>query len=279
MLPFITQYMLFTHSIADSSKLQFQEMHVAFHDMAETISAAAVSNVESFPFVRVKLFEVKASQMRQLTGIEMFSWNPLITASQRSNWSSFVARESGWYNESKEFVINDDTHLLTHSSYTVNETVPSDVWQIQEDGSSGPVDESAALLAPMWQMSPPPFSPSFINYNIMEEAFVQTMLSVMQRTRDGIMSALDSTLERLAIRAVTPHDHEAFHLLYVDALQKNISSFDHPHSVHLQPVFEKLQDPGSPLAGFLSFVVPWDKYLSNLLPATVEGVVAVLSNT
>ena len=252
-------------------------MQVAFHDMAETITAAAISNNEKFPFVTVKMFEVKASQSRQLTGIEIFSWNALVTAVQRPIWQVYVDRNSGWYEESKTHVMNDDSNLLSSSSYAVNETVRNYIWKGINPGEI--VEESASLLAPLWQVSPPPFSPNFINFDMMHEDYVQTMLPILQRTRDGLMSALNPTLGRLAGIAVTSHDHEDFHVKYVDAIPKNLTSYDHPHSIHLQPIFAELQDPGSPLVGFLSFVVPWDKYLSDLLPETVEGVVAVLRNT
>jgi len=273
------QYELFTHSIADASDRQFQEMQISFHDMAETVTAASIANGEEFPFVRVKLFEVPASQTRQLTGIEMFSWNPLVTALQRPLWKLFVDRAGGWYEESKAFLINDDTNLLAHSSYAPNATFRDFIWANNEEGKAVAVEASAPLLAPIWQMSPPPFSPEFLNYDMMQEGYAQTMLPVMQRTRDGLMSGFDPTLSRLAGIAVSPDDHENFHRQYVDDVQEGITSYDHPHSVHVQPVFKELQNPGSPLVGFLAFVVPWDKYLSNLLPDTVEGVHAVLRNT
>lgn len=247
--------------------------------MAESITAASVTNGEEFPFVRVKLFEVSASQTRQLTGIEMFSWNPLVTAPQRALWKSFVERERDWYDESKAFLINDDTNLLTHSSYAPNATIRDFIWASNEETGAAAVEASAPLLAPIWQMSPPPFSPEFINYDMMQEGYAQTMLPVVQRTRDGLMSALDPTLGRLAGIAVSPEDHEDFHRQYVDSVKEGLTSYDHPHSVHVQPVFKELQNPGSALVGFLAFVVPWDKYLSNLLPETVEGIYAVLRNT
>jgi hypothetical protein len=81
----------------------------------------------------------------------------------------------------------------------------------------------------------------------------------------------------LAGVAVTPEDHEAFHDQYVDDMS-NRTAFDRPHSVHLQPVFSRLNDETAPMVGFLAAVIPWDRYLSNLLPEGVDGITAVLKN-
>ena len=81
-------------------------MQLGFCDMAETITTAAINNDEDFPFVRVKLFEVPAKQIRELTGVEMFSWNPFVTEVQREAWYNFTQAEKGWYEESKEIVIS-----------------------------------------------------------------------------------------------------------------------------------------------------------------------------
>lgn len=271
------QYNLFANSIAAASERHFDEIHVAFHDMAETITAASIANGEKFPFVTVKLFEIKASQSRRRTGIEMFSVNLLVTAAQRPIWRAFVDLKGGWYEQSKSFVVNDETNSLSSSSFAVNETVRNFIWKGADLGE--PVEESAPLLAPLWQMTPPPFSPSFISYDMLQEDYVQTLLPLMQQTREGLMSALNPTLGRLAGLAVTPQDHENFHDKFVDTIPKNLTSYDHPHSVHLEPIFGELQNPEASIVGFLAFVVPWDRYLSDLLPLTVEGVVAVLRNT
>ena len=104
------------------------------------------------------------------------------------------------------------------------------------------------------------------------------MLPVSIRTRDGLMSALDPTLSRLAGIAVAPEDHESYHRNYVED-DNGLSSYDRPHSVQLQPVFKEQQDPTSEMVGFLAFVVPWDHCLANLLPTGVNGITAVLKNT
>ena len=255
-------------------------MQLGFCDMAETITTAAINNGEDFPFVRVKLFEVPAKQTRELTGVEMFSWNPFVTEAQRQGWYNFTQAEMGWYEESKEIVINDSDTLLTATSYSPG-TVRPYIWRstAEPDGSTGNEEvPKGGPFAPIWQMSPPPFDPALLQYDMFGETYVESMLPVMFRTRDGLMSALDPTLSRLAGLAVNQTDHETFHSNCVTSVN-GLSSYDHPHSVHLQPVFKKLQDPTSELVGFLALVVPWDCYLANLLPQGINGVYAVLKNT
>jgi class 3 adenylate cyclase len=85
-------------------------------------------------------------------------------------------------------------------------------------------------------------------------------------------------LSLLAGFVVKPDDHERYHAKFVESVTGE-SSFDHPHSVLLQPVYARLNDDGAPMVGFIEAIVPWDRYLANLLPAGVKGICAVLKNT
>jgi hypothetical protein len=249
--------------------------------MAQTITAAGITANGTFPFVRVPLFELPASQTRKLAGVEMFAWNPLVTEEQRDEWASYVRQEQGWYEESKELLLGaDDASLLTQTSYT-NGTIRDTIWRGTAVTGVYELAPPPGPFAPVWQCSPPPFSPSFVNYNMLGEAFINSVLPLMIQTRDALMSPVDPTLSRLSGIAVSPEDHRIFHNQYVTGshLTDPLFSFDHPHSVLLQPVFEELNNDDSRLVGFMASVVAWDRYVSHLLPDGVKGIVAVLRNT
>lgn len=110
------------------------------------------------------------------------------------------------------------------------------------------------------QVSPPPFNPGFVNYNMNAEAFVQHFLPYVAASRETVFTAV-MNLDRLGSSAVNEDDHDAFHANFVDDMG-NTTGYGHPHSVVLSPVFEKLNNKSSKLVGVIHSVVPWDWYLT-----------------
>ena len=81
-------------------------------------------------------------------------------------------------------------------------------------------------------------------------------------------------LARLSVLAMNSIDHEAFHQNLVQDTF-NSSSYEHPHSVLLQPIFSNLHANDAKIVGILLAVIPWDKYLVDLLPQGVNGIFVV----
>jgi len=73
---------------------------------------------------------------------------------------------------------------------------------------------------------------------------------------------------------MNPIDHEAFHQSFVQDTG-NSSSFEHPHSVLLQPIFSELHAEDTEIVGVLLAVIPWDRYMVDLLPHGVNGIFVV----
>jgi hypothetical protein len=247
-------------------------------NMAESVTSASLTTETKFPFVRVPMFELLGSQTRAQTGSEMIAWAPFVTEAQQSEWSTFSTSNLNWYNESidftttalanegKEFVYNPDSVFLNFIWTQGNATVP-----IVPRFSPGP-------FGPIWQISPPPNLLTFVNYDMLYGGLVEPMLSSLILLREGLMTAVLPDVEPLAILLTNEDDHEASHLQYVkDAY--NGSTFNHPHSLHLQPVYEKLNDHDSNIVGLLFSLIPWDTFMAHLLPEGVTGIVAVLHNT
>jgi hypothetical protein len=90
-------------------------------------------------------------------------------------------------------------------------------------------------------------------------------------------------LSSLAGVGIKLEDHEAYHAQFEDAAYSdatgNLSAYAHPHSTFNEPVFSKLHDRTSEIVGLIMGVLPWDRYLVNLLPVGVEGIHCVLKNS
>lgn len=246
--------------------------------MAESVTSAAEKTGAKFPFVRVPMFELLGSQTREQTKAEMIGWAPFVTAAQQLNWSEFCTTNLNWYNESidftnnalkeegKEFVSVPGAAFLNFIWTAGNETIP--IFPRFPPGPFGPI----------WQLSPPPNLVTFINYDMMHGGLIEPMLPSLFLLREGLMTSLLPDVKPFASLFVSEADHEASHLQYVKEAY-NGSTFSHPHSIHVQPVYEKLNDHESDIVGLLHSLIAWDTFMSSLLPEGVTGITAVLSNT
>ena len=60
----------------------------------------------------------------------------------------------------------------------------------------------------------------------------------------------------------------------------NVSTALHtPHAYLIEPVFTETSDPTATVIGYLQALVPFDRFLWNVLPDGVSGVYVVLENT
>lgn len=247
-------------------------------NMAEAVTSASKTAGGEFPFVRVPMFELIGSQTRSLTGSEMIIWAPLVTEVQQPEWSTFSTSNQNWYNESIEFVTAVAENNGRDFVYEQGAPFLDFTWVEGNDTYPFIPSPLPGPFAPIWQCSPPPFSLAFINFDLLKESYVKTMLPSLILLGDGLMSAIFTSVDRLAGIFITEEDHEASHLQHVRDTY-NSSTFMHPHCVHLQPVFEKMNDRESNVVGFLLSLIAWDTFMANLLPDGVTGIVAVLHNT
>lgn len=115
----------------------------------------------------------------------------------------------------------------------------------------------------------------------MSEFLIKYTYPLMQSMRSPLFSMV-TDLSRLGSTAVSEADHNTFHAQFIEGTTSdgNFNGYDHPHSLLMVPVFEKLNDRQSPIVGFIFGVLPWDRYLANLLPESgSSGVCCVLRNT
>lgn len=86
-------------------------------------------------------------------------------------------------------------------------------------------------------------------------------------------------LRQVTDTSVSNDTHEAVHGRSIDTSVKNVTGDETPHSLFVQPVFSELQNSSSDIVGLLYTSLPWDRYLVNLLPEDVFGVICVVRNS
>lgn len=151
----------------------------AFRGLSSSITAASDITNSEFPFVTVPAFEVYGGQARLKSGIEAFSYNPLLWSSdQIAPWLNYSLNNQWWIEESRNYLSGSDGLVVSDYSDTPINPIMWEVDLSSDTFDIHPVD-SDPPYAPIWQVSPPPFSNLFLNYNMHNEDFVKIMLPVI----------------------------------------------------------------------------------------------------
>jgi hypothetical protein len=132
---------------------------------------------------------------------------------------------------------------------------------------------------PIWQVSPPPFSPIFIKADVGEKKQFSSAAKAAEIAGEGVLGfTMFSDMYGLAGVAFKEEDHEAFHAQFMVSSDTE-SAYDRPHVFFFQPIFREIYNNTSEVVAYISALIPWDSFFSNLLPEGVNGIACVASNT
>jgi hypothetical protein len=273
----LLQFKLFKKTVQSASEEQVADFNLAMSVMAETITIAGLTSPKTFPFVRVPMYEASGAHARQLSGVEFVAWSPLVQQANRDDWAEFVDQERSWYEESQQLA-----SFRANAVYDGNSTMMRPfIWHgnRSKDGAIEvvPKQSNDTPLYPIWQCSPPPHSPLYVNFDMVTELYIPQLLPGMQDRRSGSMTACHSSFATLPDALSGKGFQDDFHSGLLDTA--DFDDGDHPHAMFVQPVYAGLNSNGSKMVGFFSSIVAFDAFVTNLLPDGVNGITAVLSNT
>jgi hypothetical protein len=265
----------------------FGSFWLALSSLGQHVTVAALNAAKregdvapKFPFVRIPMFELPANHALRFSDVESITWNPLVTEAERWTWGAFVYSEVDWHEESKRLVqYTSKTDLDQEVEYDTDSMVRSYIWR-GERNMDGQIEVSppGSLFAPVWQTSPPPYSLLYLNYDSLSDEHVFGIQGAITQSRFGLMSAIDKKYASVPNSFATNRAfQDNFHSKYTSTIDQ--ASVSHAHSIFVQPVFSGLDDANSEMVGFLTAVVAWDAFFSELLPTGVSGIVAVLHNS
>lgn len=246
--------------------------------MSKQLSSDAQARSEEHPFYVLPNFEVVGSTTREQSGVEVIIYSPVLQS---------VTEVPAWIDYT---IAQGDNETTTWLQTSINAVVESgegsaDDYQIGpyppylfdlDDNGNEIISQGPGPFSPLWQMSPPPFRPGSINYNMLDFDWAEQGFTMLNETRVAHysrMMVLDE-LRNVQELVMTNEDHNAMHAERV----QNGDATD-PHTVYMVPVFEDPFNKNSPLVGFLSAVFSWDRYVDGLLPEGVEGIICVVQNT
>lgn len=131
--------------------------------------------------------------------------------------------------------------------------------------------------APFWQMSPPPFDTSIVNLNALSIKAYQVLYESVNRNKTYAKGPAHEN--NLIGYSLSEEKYDGMHTSTEGKDPKSGKANDRPHTALAYPVFEQLHNTSSTIVALVISVIPWDKYLQNVLPSGVDTVFCVLHSS
>jgi hypothetical protein len=279
--------------------LHLQNIEGGMGRLSTITSAEAKRQNATWPFVTVPTFEVIGESVREQTGFEVIAFMPIVTSTDVDAWQRYSNDNwRAWLKESHQ-AVRSKAHKVSASGARSNFTATDyldrpplprifDLVAGLEDIAAG---EKFAIVPsvknnplgpfiPVWQQTPPPFNPSAtININMLSaDADMPEFVSSVLAARHPLMGRIQD-MTALGKLSVKFEDHERYHASLVKyKSSETTSTFQHPHCAFLHPVFKEPGNKNSEIVAMYVALLPFDRYLINLLPVGVRGIDAVLRN-
>ena len=211
--------------------------------------------------------------------------SPLIPGNIGGIWENYAQGYQGWLEKSQELVYQTSEWFedpINSAGLNLTGEFPAITEKIYRlDESLEPVTNySTALYAPVWQISPAPFEPSLVNYDLLSNPTFEQMFNLLIAGQAGLSAFFDPSFTDVIYEGIyTEEAHAATH----DRVQGGEEGLrfrpsEQPHTVVLAPIRRDFGPDGG-LVGLLSAVISSDKFLSGQLPEGVNGVYVVITNT
>ena len=284
--PLDFQYHEIAKSICDAAEFHASNLFLAMDSASKTVSGAAIATNAEFPFVTVPTFEILGQVTRAKSGVEFLLFTPIVNDTILNEWGNYTEKNQWWVDESRTLALASGEGHWVPDDYSRKPIKPRIFEYDLEDPTVEIEPTNSSPYFPIWQMSPPPFDPShIINFNRASKPFFASHLGSVLGSREGTMSPVFNP-KVLANWAIKEEDHDAYHAQFVAPASETTEEddsvedvFGRPHCGFMQPVYKDMYDPTSEIVATMQAVVPFDRYMVNLLPPMVSGIDIVLQNT
>jgi hypothetical protein len=266
-------YYEFVNTIRNAIRVHKRDLFVTMRSCSNSISGAAIAANSTFPFVTVPTFEILGNSVRQQSGAEFLMFTPQVEADDLTRWEEYAIANEGWYEESKQLDV-----ASSETSSVKSDFMPGNISAFIYNPIDVPVSPANPPFYPIWQFTPPPFSPRILKANFAQLGFGDSVNTV-NAVREGVFGETFDTSSSLGDSTLKPSDHAAYHAQFLVSSDVELSPFDRPHAFFFEPVHREPFNDASEIVGLISALLPWDRYFANLLPIGVKGITGVLENT
>ena len=280
-----------------------ENLELGLKNLADTFTAAAMGDddreAQFFPFVRVSNFETHGEHARERSKMEAIAYAPLVTSPNKVDWETYAVQHHRWIDASRATYVDHLPSSATAKPVYLPGKIAPFIYKREENGVfTEPVKDSYStsrdndtdqtsttasshqVYAPIWYLSPPPFNPAIVNFDVLSDPDYQV---VLRQAIDAQTSAFSPVMNVEPFSSLQVSD--ADHVLYHERFTSNVTTtmgggigYQLPHSLYAQPVFDSRANKDT-VVGVLWGALAWDAYLANLLPQGVLGLIVVLHSS
>ena len=276
---FQESYASFANTIRNSVRIHNRDLYSTMRSCSDSITGSAIATNSEFPFVTVPTFEILGHSVRQQSGAELIVFAPKVKTDELTRWEEYAIANEGWYEDSKQLAV-----ASTESTSVLADYAPGNITtfvydaSVEANGNLNPTPIENGPFYPMWQFSPPPFTPFALKADFKTLVDCGVYLKTVDIVKEGVFGQAFNVRNGLGESVLNQADHSAFHAQFVIS-DKESSAFERPHAFFFQPVFREVYNDTSEIVGTVNALVPFDRYFADLLPDGVKGITAVLENT
>jgi hypothetical protein len=133
------QYRIASTGVQHVLNHHFDGLTRTLEGLSEAVTAAALKQNETFPFVTVNLFEVVGRYARRQSSSDLVAWSPLVAEDKEETWMNFSRYNAWWVEQS---------HLLESSLGSTTEGLSEESMKVQT------LHLPPNYFLPVWQTSP-----------------------------------------------------------------------------------------------------------------------------
>lgn len=240
--------------------------------MSEVLSSDASSRGGAFPFTTLPNFEVVTAAVREESGAELIAYAPLVeSANEIPAWLDYSVANQDWLSSSVETLVHKGEIPIPYDLDPISPIVYNLL-----DAENRTEAEGAGPFAPLWQLSPPPLTSKAINLNLLNVSIYNLVFQLLNETREAQYTRIvePGELNTIPGLSLDRQGQSAQNESLVESQRD-----DRAQLVYFAPIFEDPYDVSSPLRAFLFSFFAWDRYVVDLLPDGVSGIICVIRNT
>jgi hypothetical protein len=241
--------------------------------MAVSIVSHAKTTNQTWPFVTIPDFAVRAAKARRLAKASYVNMIHVVTPEQRADFEAYMPQHNQWLDEGIRIQENDENYYgpIIHDYYTVDYI--QDTWEL-------PMPQ-AEIYLPIWQVEPviPIWSP--YGYDALAWSDNSSYVAILDRHKVLIS-------EPWLLPDPNNEEEMAEHNETVAWISDYVSpgqNPDEPITDIYYPLLDTMidevtvQDPSQEnMVGFVTLSVYWRQMLENVLPSTARGVLVVVES-
>jgi Adenylate and Guanylate cyclase catalytic domain len=278
------QYYDYCDLVLASTSTEAERLMMSLQSFALSVTTYTVATGAVWPYVTVPNFELRGRMSNQVSKALSLTFSPLVESLDLDSWEAYANSTSNWVDESRAVLTL--LPLLASSAVSMGDfasstpsssSIPAQVWTLDDRGNPRAVDARESVpYAPLWQQAPAPSNAALINYDLLSNPQLLALYRSMRAVqRPALSSVMDLRfLYSGAAEYVVPASKEASTVADTSNVTSLIMSPLYPFVATKENVPDREE-----ITGLLLAVIDWERYLTNILPANVKGLVVVLTST